>query len=161
MSNFIPREPPWIDKTLKNMLNRQQRLYRNYKKHGFKPEDKSRVDVFRSECNMAIKKAKADYLKNLGNKLADPKTRQKCYWKIINRVMNRCRAPKIPPLLVNNTFVLNAKEKAHNFIKHFSNQCKPLINDSKLPDLTYHTEHRLNNIPITNADILAQIVVSA
>ena len=81
MSNFIPnktikvipREPPWIDKALKNMLNRQQRLYRNYKKHGFKPDDKSRVDVFRSKFNMAIKKAKEGYLKKLGDKLADPK----------------------------------------------------------------------------------------
>ena len=165
MSNFIPnktikvipREPPWIDKALKNMLNRQQRLYRNYKKHGFKPDDKSRVDVFRSECNMAIKKAKEGYLKKLGDKLADPKTSQKSYWKIINRVMNRCRAPKIPPLLVNGTFVLDAMQKARNFITFFSNQCKPIVNDSSLPDLTYLTNHRLENIPITKIDILSQV----
>ena len=29
----------------------------------------------------------------------DPSTSQKAYWKIINRVMNKCRAPKIPPLV--------------------------------------------------------------
>ena len=58
MSNFIPnkmikinpKDPPWINKNLKTMLNRQQRLYRNYKRHGFKPEDKIRVDSFREEC---------------------------------------------------------------------------------------------------------------
>ena len=28
---FIPRDPPWITKSLKTMLNRKDRLYRNDK----------------------------------------------------------------------------------------------------------------------------------
>ena len=58
----------------------------------------------------------------------DPNTSQKSYWKIINRVMNKCRAPKVPPLLVNNVFILNCKEKARHFNDFFSQQCKPIIN---------------------------------
>ena len=46
---IIPRDPPWIDNHLKTMLKQQQRLYRNYKRHGFKVEDKVRVDKFRDE----------------------------------------------------------------------------------------------------------------
>ena len=46
-SNFVPnkivkinpRDPPWISGELKRMLNRQQRLFRNFKRHGCKPED--------------------------------------------------------------------------------------------------------------------------
>ena len=53
----------------------------------------------------------------------DHSTSQKHYWKIINRVMNKCRASKIPPLLVNNMFLLNCCEK----------QCTPIINSSVLP----------------------------
>ena len=41
------------------------------------------------------------------NKLNNPKTGKKSYCKIINKVVNKCKAPKIPPLLVNNLFVLN------------------------------------------------------
>ena len=82
MSNFIPNKiakinpkvPPWIDKNLKTMLNRQQRLYQNYKKHGFKAEDKIRVDSFREECLVEIQKSKTEYLENLGKKLANPDT---------------------------------------------------------------------------------------
>ena len=118
MSNFIPnkiikvvpRDPPWINGDLKCILNRQQRLYKNYKKHGFKPEDKIRVDAFRNECNLAIQNAKIDYLTKMANELADPTTSQRSYWKIINRVMNKCRAPKIPPILVNNKFIVNCQE---------------------------------------------------
>ena len=49
MSNFIPnetkrivpRDPPWITKPLKTLL-RKNRLFKNYKIHGYKAEDKAR-----------------------------------------------------------------------------------------------------------------------
>ena len=60
----------------------------------------------------------------------DPGTSQKAYWKIINIVMNKCRAPKIPSLLVNNMFILNCSEKAKRFNDFFSEQCMPIITSS-------------------------------
>ena len=101
---------PWITKPLKTMLNRKNRLFNNYKRYGYKAEDKVRLDAFRIECQQAEETAKLSYLTNLGIKVNNPSTSQKSYWKIINRVMNKCRAPKIP-LLVNNLFILNCREK--------------------------------------------------
>ena len=80
-----------------------------------KKRTKPGLTTFRCECQLAVEDAKLSYLTNLGNKVNDPKTSQKSYCKIINRVMNKCRAPKIPPLLVNNVFILNCREKAKNF----------------------------------------------
>ena len=165
MSNFIPskiikvipRDPPWINGDIKRMLNRQQRLYKNYKRHGLKPEDKVRVDRFRDECNIAVQNAKKSYLEKMGKKLADPKNCQKSYWKILHRVMNRCRAPKIPPLFKNGIFIVDAKKKACEFIKYFSAQCKLLVNTSTLPEFQYLTDKRLSNILLTNDDILPLI----
>ena len=77
------------------------------------------LDTFRMECQEAVGTAKMTYLKNLGNKVNGPSTTQKSYWKIINRVMNKCRAPKIPPILVNNIFILNCSEKEKLFIDSF------------------------------------------
>ena len=37
---FIPRNPPWINKPLKTMLNRKNRLFNNYKRHGYNAQDK-------------------------------------------------------------------------------------------------------------------------
>ena len=56
---FVPRDPPWITKTLKTTLNRKNRLFKNYKSHGYKEEDKSRVDAFRIECQKAVENAKS------------------------------------------------------------------------------------------------------
>ena len=36
----LPRDPPWIIKPIKTMLNRKNRLFKNYKKHRYKDEDK-------------------------------------------------------------------------------------------------------------------------
>ena len=71
--------------------------------------------------------------------------------------MNKCRAPKIPPILVDDRFLVNAKDKASEFIKYFSLQCTPLVNNSTLPDLHYLTENKISDIRITNEDILPLI----
>ena len=116
---FVPRDPPWITKPLKTLLNRKNRLFKNYKKHRYKNEDKVRHDAFRIECQNAVEAAKSSYLKNTGNKVNDSGTSQRSYWKIINRVMNKCRAPKIPRILINNQFILNCSEKAQHFNDFF------------------------------------------
>ena len=64
------------------MLNRKNRV---------------RLDALRIECQQAFESAKLSYLKILGNKVDNPNTSQKPYWKIINKVINKCRARKIPP----------------------------------------------------------------
>ena len=46
--------------------------------------------------------------------------------------MNKCKARNIPPLLVNNY-----GEKAKLLTDCLSRQCKPVINDSVLPDFSY------------------------
>ena len=108
-------------------------------RHGYNDEDKVRLDNFRIECQQAVENAKLSYLKNLGNKVNDPNRSQKTYWKIINNMMNKCRAPKIPPLLVNNLFIMISRVKVRYFNYFFSNQCTPIINNSVLPALSFLT----------------------
>ena len=154
---FVPRDPPWITKPLKTMLNRKNRLFKNYKKHRYKEEDKVRLDAFRIECQIAVATSKSSYLTNMGNRVNDPNTPQKSYWKIINRVINKCRAPKIPPLLINNRFILDCREKAKLLNDLFSQQCKPIINNSVLPNFSLLTNKRIDQITIRNDEIIALI----
>ena len=71
--------------------------------------------------------------------------------------MNKCRAPKIPPLLVNNKFILDCKEKAILFNDFFAMQCKPIQNSSLLPNFHYLTKSRINSVPIVDDEILSLI----
>ena len=152
MMNFVPNET----KTLKTMLNRKNKLFKNYKSHGYKEEDKSRVDAFRIECQKAVENAKSSYLSLMGDKVNKPGASQKSYWKIINRIMTKCRAPKIPPL-INNRFVLDCKEKTKYFKEFFSQQCKPIMNNSVLPNLTLLTDQKIENISVENCDVISLI----
>ena len=157
IKRFVPRDPPWITKPIKTLLNKKNKLFKNYKKHGYKREDRDRLDTFHMECQQAVGSAKLTYLKNLGNKVNDPGTSQKSYWKIINRVMNKCRAPKIPPLFVNNMFILNCCEKAKSFNDLFSKQCTPIINNSVLPPLNLLTNKKIDYISLQCDEITSLI----
>ena len=165
MSNFIPnevkriipRDPPWFTKPLKCMLKRKNRLFKNYKNHGYKEEDKLRLQTFQNECQQAVESAKLSYLSNLGNKLNDSGTSQKCYWKIIHRVMNKSRAPRVPPLLVGYSLILDLTEKAKIFNEFFSKQCTLISNDSVLPLFHCVTDKRINNVTIRN-DVILKLI---
>ena len=43
------------------------------------------------------------------------------------------------------------------FAMYFSNQCKVIVSNSILPNLTYFTDARLDNITFTDDDILLLI----
>ena len=120
MSNFVPNkiirikpsEPEWFNRKIKNMLKKQNRIYKKYKNNGFKEVDKVSLDLYRKECAEEIEKSKQNYLSKLGAKLADNSTGQKTYWKIVNNLLNKCKVPRIPPLLIADKFIISCKEKA-------------------------------------------------
>ena len=157
VKKILPRDNPWITKPLKTMIKRKNRLYKAYKNHGYRQDDKIRLDNFRIECQKAIEDAKNNYLVNLGNKLHYQHTSGKTYWKILNKVMNKSKAPKVPPLIVDNTFIVDCKEKVQLFTKFFCKQCTPIFTNSVLPPFAYKTDKRIQQIPISINDIIPLI----
>jgi len=77
IKNINPRDPPWLTKPLRTLLNKQKRLFKNYKRDGYKADDKTRVDVFSEECKNAISVAKNNYINKTGLLLANPNTAKK------------------------------------------------------------------------------------
>ena len=71
--------------------------------------------------------------------------------------MNKCRPPKIPPLLVNNLFILNCRGKARYFNDYISLQCTPVINNSVLPIFRFLANKRIDNVTIGNDEIISLI----
>ena len=161
MSTFVPNktisikpsEPEWIHRDIKNMLRKQNRMYKKFKNHGFKEVDRISLDLYRIECNDAIEKSKTNYLLNLGNKLTDKSRGLKAYWKIVNNLLNKCKAPRIPPLLIAGQFITNCKEKASYFNNFFVAQCQPFENGSTLPDPNPLTNAKLDTFEVTNENI--------
>ena len=142
-----------MNTNIKKLLRNQKKVYKRYKRNGYKIEDKIICDRIRNECQETIVNAKEKYLRDLGNKLADPTTGQNSYWKFLNKLLNKCKIPKIPPLLVQNRYITNCKDKASFFNNFFSSQCTPFVNDSELPDITFHTRSRIGTFEINLNEI--------
>ena len=87
----------------------------------------------------------------------DPNTSQNSYWVIINMVINKCRTLKIPPLLVNNVFILDCKEKAKKINYFFSNQYRLIANNSILPTFNFLTDKRIDQISIRKDEIVSLV----
>ena len=116
------------------------------------------VDTFRQDCFDAINEAKAKYLNSMGDKLKNTKSRPKAYWKILNKLLNKCHVPRIPPIFSNSKLIINGREKAALFNDYFSEQCKPNINDSVLPTISYFTNKRPDTEIFTYDEIKSQIL---
>ena len=71
--------------------------------------------------------------------------------------MNKRRIPKIPPVFVNNLFILNGKEKAKHLNHYLSHQCKPIFNRRVLPARDYLTEKRSAHITIETIELISLI----
>ena len=161
MSNYVPneikkvcpQEPNWLNRNIKNLLRKQNKIYKKFKRNGYKIEDKLILDRMKTQSSEAIKNAKDDYMKSLGAKLADSTTGQKTYWKILNKLLNKCKVPRIPPLFVQGKFITNCKEKASIFNSLFTSQCTPLANESVLPLFDYVTNSRLSSFEIDPNEI--------
>ena len=63
--------------------------------------DFNKVITKSNECTEAISAAKDKYIKQTCEKLHDPLTAPKTYWKTLNRLLSNKKVPAIPPLLVD------------------------------------------------------------
>ena len=163
--NFAPkkvvkcdyRQPPWMTDSIKNKLKERAKLSKKYFKGAKKDSDLVQINALSNECTKSILEAKEKYISQLSQKLIDPSTEPKTYWKIINRFVNNKKTPIIPPLLVNNKIVSNFSEKANLFNKFFASQCTPLENNSSLPPFCLKTDKSLSSLEISETDIFAII----
>ena len=134
--------------TIKSKLKERSYLTKTYYKHG---ERKS--DVKTNECTETISAAKDKYIVKMCEKLNDPITAPKTYWKIINRFLSNKKNPAIPALLVNGEIISNFSQKASIFNKFFASQCTPLQNSSSLPTFYLRTDETLSSLNVSDNDI--------
>ena len=91
------------------------------------------------ETNSLINSAKEAYIKNLSDKLCNPKSSSNVFWSAFKRLLNNKKLTNIPPLLESGSFVTNISDKAAIFNTYFSSICRPLENGSTLPDFSFCT----------------------
>ena len=98
-----------------------------------------------------IEQTKKRYFENISRKLPNKNLNPKKYWSLLNIVLNVQKIPCIPPIYHNNKFVSDIKTKGDLFNSYFSEQCKPLVNNSKFPSaLIDHTGLPLESFQLSD-----------
>ena len=138
-------------------MRKKNRLYKKYKTNGRKNDDLQALNDLSAKCSELVCSSKKNHFDKLATKLRDPQLGPKAYWSILNGFLGKAKIPTIPPLLVNNTFETDFLDKANIFNNHFANQCTILNNGSILPQFSFKTESRIDNIAI-NRDIILKII---
>ena len=165
MSNFIPneiitiddRDPPWINKKIKYLIKNKTEYFKNF----FNPNNAASIRHFQQmqeSLQRNIEISKERYYSKLSAKLTNNKINPKCYWTILKTFLNNKKIPCIPPLIHNNQFVTDFKEKCELFNSFFAKQCSLIETGSTLPtQFTLKTNKSLNNINFSESDILKVI----
>ena len=148
------KDAPWITPAVKSAIRRNSRVYRKWVKRGRKPEDHENVREVQNMTNKLIRGAKKIYYENLGNKLSDPQTGQKCFWNAFKKISNKKKTTNIPPIIENDVYISNFQQKASIFNDYFAEQCNIHDNGSVLPDNILRT-----NASISHLDINTKYIV--
>ena len=76
------------------------------------------------------------------------------YCSLLKTFLINKKIPCIPPVLHNNKFISNFRDKAELFNNFFAQQCSLISSASEIPArLNIKTTQTLSSIPVTRADI--------
>ena len=142
MSNFVPneivtiddRDLPWINNKIKSLIQNE------YFKNCVKPNNPVSIRHFEQRQD-ALRKYIEISEQKYYSKLATNKINPKRYSSILKSFLNR-KIPCIPPLIHNNQFVVNFKEKSELFILFFAKQCTHILR----PEIIYLPRHCVEQI---------------
>ena len=118
MSNFIPyetmtfdnRDPPWLNKNIKNMINYKNAIDNKLIRHN-DSHLKFYLRYFQDQFNTKIEQAKRKYFENISHKLLNKNLNSKKYWSLLKIILNVKEIPCIPPIYRNDKFVSDIKKK--------------------------------------------------
>ena len=161
-SNFCPsktitcndKDPPWLNEEIKSLIKLKNEAYKDYQNSNKSHFELNRWKTITIQLNESINIAKQKYYSDLSSKLNDNSINRKKYWSILKSLWNGKKVPLIPPLLCNNNFITDFKDKAEIFNNYFADQCTPFENNSQIPnEMSYVTDKRIANIDFTFNDI--------
>ena len=162
MPNFVPNElitcddgdPPWMNRYKKNLTAVRNDFHKKFGNPG-NPGNLLMFKNLQNQLIQSIHTAKQRYFKKISKKLCDPLTSTKCYWSLLQAILNEKKVPCIPPIFHNSKYVNDFKEKSEIFNSFSANQCSLIPDNSMLPsELKLLTEHTLTSCDFFESDIL-------
>ncbi len=156
-----PDDKPWFNGYLRRLRRKRNRLYKLYKrdKQDFTRERYKEVQTFYQTELLRIKQ---EFETSQYEKLTETgRNNPKSWWKLIKAVYKDNNiSQSIPPLEINDTFIIDNVLKAEAFNDFFLSVCSIMENEPDLPlEDRVLSEGTLSSIDITLDDVLDQLSV--
>ena len=160
--NFIPhetvlcddRDPPWFNNKIKSLIQEKKITFKRPRTDRQNSCLRRPLNCLQDRLNDSIEASKHKYYGRMNNKLNNTEKNSKAYWSMLKNFLNNKKIPLIPPLLYENCFITNFKEKAQLFDSFFADRCSLVSNASNLPfNFTLYTDNRLSTVTFSQDDI--------
>ena len=105
------KDPVWMNAIIKSKKETKNKLYQQYIQNGRFESDLVFIESLIAELNDLISYTKDLYYESLAKKLNNPLLQAKTYWSILKSFYNDRKVPLIPPLLIDDKFVTDIRQK--------------------------------------------------
>ena len=146
-------DQPWFTGHLRQLIRKRKRLHTKAK-HQNTNESWAAYRKHRNLTINEVRKAKQLYYENLADKIDHNTLNIKDWWKTSKLLLNSSTSSSIPPLIHNDNFIENDKDKANFFNKYFKDQSK--LDDRNLNPIDINNENTyppLSSIRIQEIDV--------
>lgn len=148
------RDKPGMTGEVRRLFRVAKRLHRKAKRTK-DPADLEHFRTARREAKSAFRTSRSKFYSDIAEKVLDPNTSCKTYWKLTKLVYGNKVSKGIPDLLDNDNPVSDAAGKADLFNNFFSEQCSlpPGSDADPLPEFQAATESVLDDIQTTPDEV--------
>ena len=145
-------DPPWLTTNIKRLLRKKKRLYDKYKKSNNINHFET-YKRFRNLVTKEIRKSKKVVIDKLTEKLENPNTGPKGWWKTLKQFIKPDQTNIIPPLNKDGLIYSDEIDKANILNNYFTEQT--LLDDSQasLPQTMTTPTYNLDSLSITPEEV--------
>ncbi|MCG8046167.1 MAG: reverse transcriptase domain-containing protein [Candidatus Thiodiazotropha endolucinida] len=145
-------DPSWLTNNIKKLLRKKKRLYDKYKKSK-NPNHWDTYKRFRNHVTSELRKSKQNQIDKLSEKLVNPDTGQKDWWKTLKGFIKPDQTNTLPPLSKDGTIYSNDSDKASILNDFFRDQT--LLDESRatLPQTKPLPTYKIESIITTPEEV--------
>ena len=147
-----PRDSPWFTSNLHKLKRKVHRAYALLKQN-FSAYRWEKYISLKHNYLEELKEAELLYNEKLAKSLSQERNSSR-WWTTLKHVLGKADDSSYPPLKNNNDYVTDNKDKAELFNAFFISNSNIDTSEARLPDFSYLTDHRLDEISATEQEVL-------
>ena len=152
-----PSDKPWFSNELRTLLRKKDRAHKKAKR----TNSPAHWFLFREQRNIYCREIKRYKMlfkaRKYDSLITNEHVSEKKWWHILKDILGQTSESQLPPLHLNNQIIVNDRQKAVAFNNFFAEASDLDDSNHPLPDEDFEVQNQLNNIVISEVDVMDQL----